>query len=307
MQHKAKNSTSDIQMLIDDALQSYKDNPIDLLNIGDSVGEYHYLAQHKNEYERTVRDVLTYAGHEADYSSIKVLEIGAFLGIVSIVLAKLGFKVTVTDIEEFISCPRLQQKFNASNIEWASSNLRSHRLPFDDEEYDVVIMCETLEHLNFNPLPIIQEINRTLRPKGLLYLTLPNIASLHNRLTLLQGKSIHNPIKHFLAQLDANDNMIVGLHWREYTAEEIKEMLELMKFTIVQQKYDPVPNGIDKKSFKKIIKKSLYRLLNTPFIRKIIYSALVDPDDPSLNRTQVNLALKSGRSERQFYFTDATK
>ena len=59
-------------------------------------------------------------------------------------------------------------------------------------------MCETLEHLNFNPLPVIQEIHRVLKRGGLFYCALPNIASRGNRLKLLEGKSIHNPIAEFL-------------------------------------------------------------------------------------------------------------
>src|SRR5262249_40424764 len=153
--------------ILDKSLQSYKVNPVDLLNIGDGEGEYDYLLSHVNEYERTVQDILASLPYnDRNRSSIKILEIGSFLGLVSIVLSRLNFNVTATDIDEFISCPRLQQKFNEFNVKWTSCNLRSNRLPFNGDEFDLVIMCETLEHLNFNPLPIIDEINRVLRRDG---------------------------------------------------------------------------------------------------------------------------------------------
>jgi 2-polyprenyl-3-methyl-5-hydroxy-6-metoxy-1,4-benzoquinol methylase len=170
MKHENKQLTIDVRNLIDESLQSYKVNPVDLLNIGDAEGEYHYLLSHENEYERTVQDVVGYLPN-TNRSSIKILEIGSFLGLVSIVLSRLNFNVTATDIEEFISCPRLQLKLKEFNVKWKSCNLRSNKLPFNNDEYDVVIMCETLEHLNFNPLPVIDEINRVLKPNGLLYLT----------------------------------------------------------------------------------------------------------------------------------------
>jgi len=91
-------------------------------------------------------------------------------------LAKLGFKVTAVDIKEFISCKNLQEKFNKYGVSYADCNLRDYRLPFDDGLFDVVVMCEVLEHLNFNPLPVIKEINRVTKPNGILYLALPNDA-----------------------------------------------------------------------------------------------------------------------------------
>jgi hypothetical protein len=50
-----------------------------------------------------------------------------------------------------------------------------------------IVMCEVLEHLNFNPLPLIKEINRVGKPNSLFYLSLPNQAYYRNRLKLLFG------------------------------------------------------------------------------------------------------------------------
>ncbi len=229
---------------------------------------------------------------------------------VSISLSKIGFRITATDIEEFISCKNLQRKFDKHGVDYIACNLRDYKLPFNDEEYDVVIMCEVLEHLNFNPLPLIKEINRITKPNGLIYLTLPNIARLDNRLKLLSGKSIHNPINDFFAQLDTKGNMIVGLHWREYTTNEIKEILEQMDFEVINQKYDPNHNDspTSKLSFKRIVKKIIRCILNFSPIKKVIYSCIFDTDiDPSLKgSTQVNFALKKKMCSKKFHFTDAT-
>ena len=93
-------------------------------------------------------------------------------------------------------------------------------------------MCETLEHLNFNPVPVLLEINRVLKKGGTLYISLPNLSSLVNRAKLLCGQSIHNPIADFFAQLSIKDNMIVGLHWREYTCGEVKALLGNLGFAL---------------------------------------------------------------------------
>lgn len=46
-------------------------------------------------------------------------------------------------------------------------------LPFPDNFFDVLVSCETIEHLP-NPLKGVQELHRVTRPGGLLYLTTPN-------------------------------------------------------------------------------------------------------------------------------------
>ena len=145
--------------------------------------------------------------------------------------------MTAIDIEEFISCERLQRKFSKYSINSCSCNLRNYKLPFSDDEFHAVIMCEVLEHLNFDPLPVIEEINRAMQPNGLLYIIVPNIASGSKRLRLLEGKPVQLPIKQFCSQLQENTPNIVGLHWIEYTADELNEMLEMMDFKVVNQIY----------------------------------------------------------------------
>jgi SAM-dependent methyltransferase len=150
-------------------------------------------------------------------------------------------------------------------------------------------MCETLEHLNFNPLPALQEINRILKDDGLLYLTTPNMASLKNRLALLRGRSIHNSIRDYFAQLDKNDNMIVGLHWREYTAEEVKEMLERLGFEVVNQYLYTEYTVNRKSSFKDIAKNVLIKSI------------------PDLRERLVTIARKRVYPELDFFLCDANR
>jgi 2-polyprenyl-3-methyl-5-hydroxy-6-metoxy-1,4-benzoquinol methylase len=303
--------TKRIAFLVSDTLDLYRIDPVDLLNIGDGDGEYRYLESHRHQYERTIQDICTHFIYIQAYTSVRILELGSFLGLVSIVLSRLGFSVTAADIDEFTSCTNLQNKFKAYDVNYVSCNLRHYSLPFGSEEYDVVIMCETLEHLNFNPLPVIKEINRVIKTQGLLYLMLPNIARIDNRLKLLSGQSIHNPIADFKAQLDANDNMIVGLHWREYTIDEIKEMLELMSFTVIDQYYNNIADHIiQQRGFARNVKASIYRVAHIPFIdrlvQRLINYCLFHPDDMSLQYFQVNRALKNKKCEEHFHFTDAT-
>jgi 2-polyprenyl-3-methyl-5-hydroxy-6-metoxy-1,4-benzoquinol methylase len=218
--------------LIDDIILTYKDNPIDLLGIGAGESEYQYLQNLKYSYTRTIKDVVPLLKKNA-----KVLEIGSLFGVVSTALAQSGFSVTGTDIPEFHASVRLQALYSKHNIAFDKVNLHDYKLPYKDESFNMVIMCEVLEHLNFNPLPILKEINRVLKKDGFIYVAMPNQASIDNRLKLVTGRSIHDPVQYFFDQLDASKNIIVSRHWKEYTMAEAIEMVDKMGFDIVKNYY----------------------------------------------------------------------
>ena len=48
----------------------------------------------------------------------------------------------------------------------AGVRLQDYVLNFEEGANNAVIMCEVLEHLNFNPFPLLKEINRILSVGG---------------------------------------------------------------------------------------------------------------------------------------------
>ncbi len=112
-----------------------------------------YLTAHRHEYIRTIVDIVEFSQH---HPVREVLEIGAFFGVVSIALAKLGFQVCAADLPEYMSMPEQKERFGRHGIEIAEVRLQDYLLPFSDERFDTIVMCEVLEHLNFNPLPLIK-------------------------------------------------------------------------------------------------------------------------------------------------------
>lgn len=71
-------------------------------------------------------------------------------------------------------------------IEPVSVNIETERLPFDDESVDFVIANQILEHTK-EIYWINHEIFRILKVGGHLYLGVPNVLSLHNRILGLFG------------------------------------------------------------------------------------------------------------------------
>jgi 2-polyprenyl-3-methyl-5-hydroxy-6-metoxy-1,4-benzoquinol methylase len=294
-----------VNKIIDEILHEYQVEPVAFY--GNGEGEYKWLKQRKSFYQKTVTDIIKYFG-KTDINETKILEIGSYLGLTSIALSKLGFKVTALDIEEFIACERLQRKFSKYSINYLSCNLRNYKLPFKDDEFHAVIMGEVLEHLNFNPLPVIKEINRVINKNGILYIIVPNIASGSRRLRLLEGKPVQLPIKHFFSQLQENTPDIVGLHWKEYTADELRELLEMMDFKVVNQMYiSDRPTSSPRRSPKYYAKKGFGYFLNLPSIKRRVLRCMLDWDnDPSLQPMHAAVACKKDICVREFFFTDAT-
>jgi SAM-dependent methyltransferase len=66
-------------------------------------------------------------------------------------------------------------------------NQMTAALPFEDEDADVVLAGEIIEHV-VDTESLLREIARILRPGGELVLTTPNVVSLKHRLQLARGR-----------------------------------------------------------------------------------------------------------------------
>jgi SAM-dependent methyltransferase len=277
------------QKLVDEVVSDLNSDPVDLLSTGAGAGERRYLEMLSPHYVRTLGELQTMLTERCPRppAELRILEVGSFLGVICFALRRVGFQVAALDIPEFHNNPRLQERYRRAGIECVAANLKRHQFPFPDAHFDLVIMCETLEHLNFNPLPVIKEINRVTKRGGLLYLTVPNQLSAYNRLQLLRGRTIQVAMEQFYQQLDLKMNMIVGLHWREYSKADLYELLEPMGFAVRHHHFFQE----DKRHRYKRLKLSLKDVLGEFF--------------PLLRPTHVLLAEKTAEDRHEFAVTDA--
>jgi SAM-dependent methyltransferase len=218
---------ANIDKALRQALQMFEENPPDLLGTGDKEGERKYVLDILPSYKRTVSDLYTYLSEtHSSLDGIRIAELGAFLGVVSKTLSFLGAEVIACDIPAFMETANTREYYERLNIETSSFNLRDYRLPFQSGSLDAIIACEIFEHLNFNPLPVFKEISRVLKMNGVLYIAMPNGGYIGKRIKfLLSGRLPLFSINELIAQLDSSQNMVVGLHWREYTTSETLEMV----------------------------------------------------------------------------------
>lgn len=243
-------------ILNDIIINVYGKNPIILLNLWDDKGEKNYINFLLSQYENILIDFNKI--FNGNFNGKRVLEISSFLGVVDIALAKIGFEVYTYDIPEFQNNSKLNELYSKFNVHPSSGYLKDvwqNGLPYPDNHFDAVILSEVIEHLNFNPLPVLQEINRILKKDGILYITTPNQVNLINRIKIILGRSIRNSISDSVTQLDQTKHTICGIHWREYTLEELIQLLEIMGFTITTYTYS-----------------HMAKTHTSPFIKKIFYA-----------------------------------
>lgn len=241
--------------LVSSAFNLFKMAPPDLRQIDDEDGEILYVKKSLPSYLRTVEDLLrVYKGQICD---LNIIELGAYLGIVSKSLSLGGAKLIACDIPEFFNRKNVQNYYLRLGIPIQSFNLKEYKLPFPDESQDCVIACEVFEHLNFNPLPVIAEINRVLKPNGVFYIAMPNAGFLIKRLKfLLLGEPPGFNISELYAQLNPKENMVVGLHWKEYTVNQTIKMVTPLGFKVLENKMF-TSSISDKNLLKNIIKEIL--------------------------------------------------
>jgi SAM-dependent methyltransferase len=104
-------------------------------------------------------------------------------------------------------------------------------LPYEDGSFDTVLFCEVLEHLYVDPLFALREIHRVLARDGQFLLTTPNVARPANVRRLRQHMSIYDPYSRHGPH---------GRHNREYSSDELFEMLEGSGFVVRQYLTRPV-------------------------------------------------------------------
>jgi len=133
-------------------------------------------------------------GDELDHSKLdlvvekvspngKVLDVGGHIGILAKKIHDRGADVTLTDISR-VALERAKKRGIENTVQ---VDLDEKPLPFEDNSFDTVISCSSIEHI-FYPQGMIKESSRVLKPGGKFILLVPNIGHWRFRLWLLMGR-----------------------------------------------------------------------------------------------------------------------
>jgi len=230
---------------------------------GVESGQHQYFLSHQSRIWTT--------GAHFDLWNLKgreVLEAGPFFSYVPFALRENGNEVTVLEGDDPAVAP-LEPLYQARGIpmiitdlfeNFGAADLQRHRLPFPDAKFDVVNCWETMEHFNFNPVGFVREVRRILKPGGLAYMTVPNIAKLDWRLRLALGRPVGPLVSSYHEFYDYHGGKFLGWHWREYVLGEFVELFAREGFEIARAAHVLTFTHHDEMSAGRRLKRALGRL-----------------------------------------------
>ncbi len=153
----------------------------------------------------------------------RLLDVGAADGILSRALTQAGWRVTGIE-----SDPALAEAGRAHCERMLMTDL-DRELPDLDEPFDAIVYGDVLEHL-VDPLRTVTGLNRWLAPGGRVVISVPNVAHLLIRLSLLVGR------------FDYFDRGILDrTHLRFFTDRSLRRLLGAAGLVIVRRTATAVP------------------------------------------------------------------
>jgi SAM-dependent methyltransferase len=191
-----------------------------------------------------------------------ILEVGSAPCHMTALLKLSGYALVGIDVNPDRVADLVQQL----HLDVRRCDIERSALPFGDDAFECVMLCDTFEHLRIDPAFVLSEINRVLAPGATLVLTTPNVYSLPSLGRFLLGRSIADPLTEF-GKLRNLGHM--G-HVREYSAREVARFLEASGFAVQSIDYRHHANV---RGWKGKVLRIAYRLAPRGFRREIVIVA----------------------------------
>ncbi|MGA2160299.1 MAG: methyltransferase domain-containing protein [Dehalococcoidia bacterium] len=183
--------------------------------------EIKYVQGHKYHFLNIINSL-------PEKESLKLLDIGITPNTFLIKCLYPTYEVSAVDLTNL-----MEEGCNKFGIRLDIVDLSSQIMSFDDNYFDVVIFTEVLEHIFAPPSKVLSEVRRVMKSGGLLIFSVPNIATLLNRVRFLFGVTPLPP-----ADDQMKDGWVHGHdHIHEYTMREVDVLFKDCKFRVVHKSY----------------------------------------------------------------------
>ncbi|MEA2781516.1 MAG: hypothetical protein QOK29_3060 [Rhodospirillaceae bacterium] len=158
----------------------------------------------------------------------RILELGASPYFFTRLLRRRGLQVTCANFFDHAGPKAAVEVLHTSSgpetISFDHFNVETDEFPYSDGSFDLVLCCEILEHLPADPVHMLAEIHRVLRPDvGTLVLTTPNAARSDLLMQLVRGKNVYEAL---------SGHGVYGRHNRVYTIAELRDLLVACNFDV---------------------------------------------------------------------------
>ncbi|MDQ0304678.1 class I SAM-dependent methyltransferase [Ancylobacter polymorphus] len=181
-----------------------------------------YLQAHWSRFQYTYEFAMAPVSQGA---RLDILDVGCHWLHNALLYARAGHRVTCIDGSALVEHPSViaaAERMGASLLPMRRMETGDGLLVLPDNSVDLVLFCEIIEHIAFNPIPFWKEIYRILRPGGRIIITTPNA---------LYHRSIDTQINRLLSGrggfgITVNDIMETGTyghHWKEYSLPELRD------------------------------------------------------------------------------------
>ena len=127
-------------------------------------------------------------------SDIRILDIGCGYCYLTKFLKLQGLQIQAIDFY-YGDIPKI--RCQQSSVPFFQLNIEADDFPFGEAFFDIILLGEVLEHLNYSPLIPLKKIRRALKREGRLILTTPNGRRLVNLLKLMLGRNIYPDLRSY--------------------------------------------------------------------------------------------------------------
>ncbi len=198
----------ELKKLIENSLDNLPKEKLDEPNYSWGL---EYFSKHKKRYEKDLQII------KSEYTKGEILEIGAAPFHLTFAIKKLGFPIIALDIDP----ERFSEYIKINGLKVVKCDVEKDVLPFEENQFKLIIFNETFEHLRINPIRTLKKLNKILHPEGKLIISTPNLYAIEVIISYLIGRGFDNAYKQF-NKLETIGHM--G-HVRVYSVKQLKKFL----------------------------------------------------------------------------------
>jgi SAM-dependent methyltransferase len=188
------------------------------------------------------------------------LELGSYMSVGSHIALDFDFNIYCSDIHKLEPNSQFINWLQSNNITYIPIDLTKLRKKYFLPRYDCIVFQETLEHIPYNPLKIMQTIGKMLSKNGYLIFSVPNLYSLKNFLNILRCDHPYLKIQEFVDIGSTTEQY--GVHWIEFNRNLIFKIIECSDLQIIRYEKSNLNYG---NYYKYLIKKFISIIFPTIF------------------------------------------